>query len=116
MALAALLALLTVSFGLSQHVSGIGVTLLSTGLAFFIYRLVFGQPSQPPSVSAFQTLPIPGLANLPVIGPSVFNQYVLVYLAMALVPGWWARTRTPPIPPESASRRGAGRRWSSAEG
>ncbi|MDR3372610.1 MAG: ABC transporter permease [Ancalomicrobiaceae bacterium] len=86
MVLAALHALLTVSFGLSQHVSGIGVTLLSTGLAFFIYRLVFGQPSQPPSVPPFQTVPIPGLSAIPVIGTAVFNQYILVYVAMLLVP------------------------------
>jgi len=123
MTLAALLALLTVSFGLSQHVSGIGVTLLSTGLAFFIYRLVFGQPSQPPSVPAFQTLPIPGLANLPVIGPSVFNQYVLVYLAMALVPimafvlghtPWGLSVRMVGENPDAADSAGisvAARRW-----
>ena len=123
MALAALLALLTVSFGLSQHVSGIGVTLLSTGLAFFIYRLVFGQPSQPPSVPPFQTLPIPGLADLPVIGPSVFNQYALVYLAMALVPimafvlgqtPWGLSVRMVGENPDAADSAGisvAARRW-----
>jgi simple sugar transport system permease protein len=39
-----LMGLLTVTLGLSQHVSGIGVTLLNSGLAFFLYRLIFGQP------------------------------------------------------------------------
>lgn len=86
MVMAALLALLTVTFGLSQHVSGIGVTLLSSGLAFYVYRLVFGQPSQPPSVTAFQPLPIPGLSDLPIIGPALFSQYALVYIAALLVP------------------------------
>src|SRR5689334_16831149 len=31
--------LLTVTLGVSQHVSGIGMTLLTSGLAFFFYRL-----------------------------------------------------------------------------
>ncbi len=56
-ALAALLmGFLTVTLGLSQHVSGIGTTLLCTGLAFFLYRLIFGQPSVPPNVEAFQAV------------------------------------------------------------
>ncbi|HVI86890.1 MAG TPA: ABC transporter permease, partial [Dongiaceae bacterium] len=40
-----LMALLTVVLGVSQHVSGIGTTLLTTGLAFFLYRMIFGQPA-----------------------------------------------------------------------
>ncbi|MDH3920639.1 MAG: ABC transporter permease, partial [Rhodospirillales bacterium] len=59
LAFGALMGLLTVSLGLSQHVSGLGVTLLCSGLAFFCYRLVFGQPSQPPHVDAFATQPLP---------------------------------------------------------
>jgi simple sugar transport system permease protein len=35
MLMAALMGFLTVSLGLSQHVSGIGITMLSTGFAFF---------------------------------------------------------------------------------
>jgi general nucleoside transport system permease protein len=86
MTMAALHAALTVTFGLSQHVSGIGITLLSSGLAFYVYRLVFGQPSQPPSVTAFPVLPIPGLVDLPIVGPAFFNQYALTYVAFLLVP------------------------------
>src|ERR671919_48940 len=60
-----LMGVLTVSLGLSQHVSGLGVTMLSTGLSFFFSRLIFGQPSQPPHVQPFGTLALPGLADLP---------------------------------------------------
>src|ERR687891_648527 len=49
-----LMGLLTVSLGLSQHVSGLGVTKLCTGLSFYLYRLIFGQPSQPPHVQPFR--------------------------------------------------------------
>ena len=46
----ALMAVLAVTLGLSQHVSGLGVTMLCTGLSFYCYRLIFGQPSQPPNL------------------------------------------------------------------
>ena len=81
-----LMAVLAVVLGVSQHVSGIGLTLLSTGLAFYLYRLVFGQPASPPSVVPFQPLPIPVLSDLPLIGPVLFNQTPLTYVALLTVP------------------------------
>ena len=80
------MAFLTVSLGLSQHVSGIGTTLLCTGLAFFFYRLIFGQPSTLPNIKSFEVVPLPGLAAIPILGPVVFEQFGLVYLAMLIVP------------------------------
>jgi len=93
---ALLMGLLTVTLGLSQHVSGLGVTLLCTGLAFYGYRLIFGEPSQPPNVDAFETLPLPFLADIPLLGPVLFDQVPLVYLAAGLVPvAAWLLYRTP---------------------
>lgn len=86
MAMGALHALFTVALGLSQHVCGIGVTLFSSGLAYFLYRLIFGQQSVPPSIKGFQTLPIPILSDIPVLGPAVFNQFALVYMAIIAIP------------------------------
>jgi general nucleoside transport system permease protein len=77
---------LTVSLGLSQHVSGLGVTMLCTGLSFYFYRLIFGQPPQPPHVAPFATVALPWLADLPWLGPVLFDQFALVYLAFLLVP------------------------------
>ena len=82
----ALMGILTVSLGLSQHVSGIGVTLLCSGLAFFFYRLIFGQPSSLPNIQAFETVAVPGLSEIPVLGAILFDQAALVYLAFALAP------------------------------
>jgi len=62
-----LMGLLTVTLGLSQHVSGLGVTMLCSGFAFFFYRLIFGEPSQPPSIQPFHALPIPGLSDIPLL-------------------------------------------------
>ena len=82
----ALMGLLTVTLGLSQHVSGLGVTMLCSGLSFFFYRLIFGQPGQPPNVEAFKTAPVPLLSEIPFFGPVLFNQVALVYIAFLIVP------------------------------
>ena len=68
-------ATLTVPLGLSQHVTGIGVTLLGTSLSYFVYRLVLPQASTPPTVEPFQPLDLPG----------VLAQTPLTYLAFLLV-------------------------------
>jgi len=86
MAAGGLMGLLTVTLGLSQHVSGIGVTLLATGFAFFFYRLIFGQPGTPPSVVSFQTVAIPLLVDIPIVGRVLFDQFILVYAGLLLVP------------------------------
>lgn len=84
-AMGLLMALMTVTLGVSQHVSGIGVTLLCSGFAFYFYRLIFGEPSQPPNIEPFKTLPIPGLRDIPVLGPILFSQFALSYVAFAAV-------------------------------
>jgi general nucleoside transport system permease protein len=86
MALGLLMAFLSVHLGLSQHVSGLGITLFAAGLAMFIYRLHFGSPTVPPTVKPFQQIAIPWLSEIPVIGPGLFKQYSLTYIAWLLVP------------------------------
>ena len=86
MLLALLMAFLAVYLGLSQHVSGLGITLFATGLAMFIYRLFFGSPTVPPIVEPFQQISLPLLSKIPVIGPGLFTQYSLTYIAWILIP------------------------------
>jgi ABC-type uncharacterized transport system permease subunit len=86
MALGLLMAFLSVHLGLSQHVSGLGITLFAAGLAMFIYRLHFGSPTVPPTVKPFHQVAIPWLSDIPIIGPGLFKQYTLTYLAWLLVP------------------------------
>lgn len=83
-----LMGFFSVTLGVNQHVSGLGITLLSMGLSLFGFRLVFGESSVLPSIDPFAQFSIFG--NLPVLGP-VFNQYLLTYLAfIVLVPlAWW---------------------------
>jgi len=86
MLLGLLMAFLAVYLGLSQHVSGLGITLFATGLAMFIYRLHFGSPTVPPIIQPFKQITIPLLSKIPVIGPGLFTQYSLTYIAWLLIP------------------------------
>src|SRR5690606_22139587 len=78
-------AILTVVLGLSQHVSGLGITLLATGMCYFTYRTALPNVSSPPRIVPFQPLSIPGLSDLPVIGPILFQQTPLTMLALGFV-------------------------------
>jgi general nucleoside transport system permease protein len=77
-------AFLTVSLGLSQHVTGIGISLLGTSLSYFSFRLLITATASP-TIVPFPPLRLPILADIPVIGPVVFVQSPLVYLAYGLV-------------------------------
>jgi ABC-type uncharacterized transport system permease subunit len=76
---------LTVPFGLSQHVVGLGITLLATSLTYFCYRLALPEVTSPPKIEAFQPLAIPVLSDIPVVGAALFTQTPLTYLAFVLV-------------------------------
>ncbi|MEJ8848139.1 ABC transporter permease [Variovorax rhizosphaerae] len=74
---------LTVGLALSQHVSGLGITLLATSLSYYGYRVSFPKVNTPPTITPFASmdwLPIPVLNA----------QTALTLLALLLVPliGW----------------------------
>lgn len=88
-----LMALLTVRLGVNQHVSGLGITLLLTGLSLFAFRLQYGGRTTPPSIEPFpQVSPFAGVSIL----GTLFEQYLLTYLTfLILVPlAWWILYRT----------------------
>jgi len=78
---------LSVPFGLSQHVVGLGITLLATSVTYFAYRIALPEVSSPPRIEAFQPLEIPVLSGIPLIGPALFAQTPLTYLAFAVAGG-----------------------------
>ena len=47
---------LVVPLGLSQHVTGIGITMLATSLSYYSYRLAFPEVTSPPKIEPFQPL------------------------------------------------------------
>lgn len=76
---------LTVPFGLSQHVVGLGITLLATSSTYYAYRLALPEVTSPPKIVAFQPFEIPILSDIPLVGPALFSQTPLTYLAFVLV-------------------------------
>lgn len=78
-------ATLTVPFGLSQHVVGLGITLLATASAYFAYRLALPEVTSPPRIEPFQPWEIPLLSDIPLLGEALFSQTPLTYAAFATV-------------------------------
>ena len=73
---------LTVTLGLSQHVSGLGVTLFASSFSYYVFRLVVPVAGTPPTIAPFQPLDIPVLSSLPFVGPALFTQTAPTYLAI----------------------------------
>ena len=70
---------LTVSLALSQHVTGLGITLFATSLASYAYRVSFPKVDSPPTIQPFAEM-----AALPI--PVLNAQTPLTLLALLLVP------------------------------
>jgi general nucleoside transport system permease protein len=91
--LSLLMGLLTVTLGLNQHVSGLGITLFASGLALFIFRILYGGASIPPALN--ESFPQVELFIGTPLEP-VFTQYALTYAVLLLVPLIaWLLYRTP---------------------
>jgi simple sugar transport system permease protein len=89
-------AMLTVPLGLSQHVSGLGITLFASALSYYLYRLIVVVGDLPPTIEPFRPLDIPILSDIPVLGPILFSQTVPTYLALlAVVVMAYMLARTP---------------------
>lgn len=83
MAVAAIMALLCVRLGLNQIVIGIALTLGAEGITALLHNIQFSRTY--PRLDAMETLPIPLLSGIPVIGPAIFDRPVIVYIAILLV-------------------------------
>ena len=84
-------AFLTITLRSNQTVTGLALTIFASGLASFLGQRL--GPSGMPLVGQigprFERLPLPGLANLPVVGRALFQQDILVYASYLLVPAAW---------------------------
>lgn len=68
----------------NQVVSGLALVILGAGLAS-----LFGRPLVGRVAPSFTDVAIPGLADIPWLGPVLFDHDPLVYLSFALVPAVW---------------------------
>ncbi|PSJ58969.1 putative B6 ABC transporter permease subunit 1 [Pseudaminobacter soli (ex Li et al. 2025)] len=83
MAVAAVMALLCVRLGLNQIVIGIALTLGLEGLTALLHHFQFSRSY--PRLPAADKTAIPLLADIPVLGPALFQHHLVVYFAVALV-------------------------------
>ncbi|MEM4495141.1 MAG: ABC transporter permease [Candidatus Caldarchaeum sp.] len=95
-------ALFTVSLRLNQVVVGLAFTFLGLGLSGLIAsnevrgRIILAlNPQASPAVIASQEaaklppIPIPGMVNIPIIGPMLFSHNILVYISLILAATLW---------------------------
>ncbi len=79
-----------------QVVAGTGINILFLGLTSYLLNMIYGTGSRPSQVVSFQPVAIPLLSEIPLIGPLLFNQIPLVYIAFLLVPiCWYVVNKTP---------------------
>lgn len=79
---------LTVVLALSQHVAGLGITMLATSLAYFSYRVLFPSVTTPPTIVPFAPLreSFAAIDAIPLLGPVLGALTPLTFVAIALVP------------------------------
>ena len=77
---------LSVYMRANQVIVSLGILILGQGLASLLYRLFVGVALLQPQIPVLQTLHIPGLSEIPVLGKVFFQQPILVYIAYIMLP------------------------------
>src|SRR5512141_2328050 len=77
--MALIFAVLTLTLLANQVASGLALSIFGVGLAAFV-----GKPYESATLPPVPPLPIPGLADIPLIGPALFGQQLIVYASWAL--------------------------------
>lgn len=85
--LGSLLALFSVKYGVDQIIVGVVLNVLALGLTTFLYGTIMkaDQGALNTNRYSLSDIKIPGLSEIPVIGPVLFDQSILVYLMYAAV-------------------------------
>ncbi len=113
---AALHAWLVIRFKVDQIVSGVAINIFGTGLTSFIgSRFLEKNTDVLNNSGVFPTISIPVLSKIPVLGPVVFENNIVVFLALLLVIAmhivlfytpWGLRTRAVGEHPKAADTLG----------
>lgn len=87
-------AAITITLKSDQIVSGIGINLLALGLTSYLVNIYYpGQSARVPE--RIPELSIPGLRDLPGLGPVLFEQHPVVYVALLTgIASYWVLYRT----------------------
>lgn len=85
-----ILAAFAIKYLVDQVIVGVVLNVLVIGLTSFFYSTVMvADPELFNKPERFDRLPIPLLSDVPVLGPILFNQTIIVYIMFALVPAVW---------------------------
>ncbi len=79
------LAFSIVKLGANQLIMGVMVTILCTGLSSFLYSRLFESVIITP-IRGFRPVEIPTLSRIPIVGEVLFDQNILAYISLLLVP------------------------------
>jgi simple sugar transport system permease protein len=82
-ATALLHAFLSVTRKVDQIITGAAINILALGLTNTLYRAVWGETGRE-RVAGFPTVRIPILADIPILGPILFDHSIVVFAAFAL--------------------------------
>jgi general nucleoside transport system permease protein len=114
--IAALLAVFAIKYVVNQVVLGVVLNLLALGLTGFLYDAVMAPNADGfNSPGTLHAINIPVLGNIPVIGPLLFDQTIIVYLTYVLIVAvdvvlfrtrWGLRTRAVGEHPKAADTVG----------
>ncbi len=93
---ALVLAVFTITYRVNQIIVGVVLNVLVIGLTSFFYSLVLVPNTATLNTTVrFERIPIPLLDRIPVIGPVLFDQTIIVYLMFVIVAVvWYALFRT----------------------
>jgi simple sugar transport system permease protein len=74
------------SLHLNQVVTGMSLYIFAYGLSVYIFRAITGHTSTfGLEVPRFKAVEIPALLQIPILGPTILNQNVLIYISIVLV-------------------------------
>jgi ABC-type uncharacterized transport system permease subunit len=86
MAAAFVMGIVSVALGADQIVTALAINILALGATSYLLNVALGVNFDASTLPVVGTVALPALHRIPIVGPSLFTQSVLTYVAYALVP------------------------------
>lgn len=78
-------AISTITYHADQVVSGMAINFLALGFSMYLVKWIYHEGQTPVVENKLNAINIPGLAEIPIIGPGIFQAYPTTYLAILFV-------------------------------